>query len=90
MKKYDLCVRMNYTDKNGDTKTTWENIGMMMEKSVSLVSGSSSSIVPLFQASEIFSIASELFSASTMKLCVSVRMIATLNLVMIRTVSEQS
>ena len=31
MKKYDLCVRMNYTDKNGDTKTTWENIGVMME-----------------------------------------------------------
>lgn len=31
MKKYDLCVRMSYTDKNGDTKTTWENVGVMME-----------------------------------------------------------
>ena len=31
MKKYDLCVRMSYTDKNGDTKTSWENIGVMME-----------------------------------------------------------
>ena len=31
MKKYDLCVRMSYTDKNGDNKTSWENVGMMME-----------------------------------------------------------
>ena len=31
MKKYDLCIRMSYTDKNGDTKTSWENIGVMME-----------------------------------------------------------
>ena len=31
MKKYDLCVRMSYTDKNGDTKTSWENVGVMME-----------------------------------------------------------
>ena len=31
MKKYDLCVRMSYTDKNGDNKTSWENVGMMMK-----------------------------------------------------------
>ena len=31
MKKYDLCVRMTYTDKNGYTKTSWENVGVMME-----------------------------------------------------------
>ena len=31
MKKYDLCVKMSYTDKNGDTKTSWENVGVMME-----------------------------------------------------------
>ena len=31
MKKYDLCVRISYTDKNGDTKTSWENVGVMME-----------------------------------------------------------
>ena len=31
MKKYDLCVKMSYTDKNGDNKTSWENVGMMME-----------------------------------------------------------
>ena len=31
MKKFDLCVRMSYTDKNGDNKTSWENVGMMME-----------------------------------------------------------
>ena len=31
MKKYDLCVRMTYTDKNGDTNTSWENVGVMME-----------------------------------------------------------
>ena len=31
MKKYDLCVRMSYTDKNGDNKTSWENVGLMME-----------------------------------------------------------
>lgn len=31
MKKYDLCIRMTYTDKNGDTKTSWENVGVMME-----------------------------------------------------------
>ena len=31
MKKYDLCIRMSYTDKNGDTKTSWENVGVMME-----------------------------------------------------------
>ena len=39
MKKYDLCVRMSYTDKNGDTKTSWENVGMMM------VNGNSSYIL---------------------------------------------
>lgn len=31
MKKYDLCIRMSYTDKNGDTKTSWENVGVMMD-----------------------------------------------------------
>ena len=31
MKKYDLCVKMSYTDKNGDTQTSWENVGVMME-----------------------------------------------------------
>ena len=31
MKKFDLCVRMSYTDKNGDNKTSWENVGVMME-----------------------------------------------------------
>ena len=31
MKKYDLCVRISYTDKNGDNKTSWENVGVMME-----------------------------------------------------------
>ena len=31
MKKYDLCVRMSYTDKNGDNKTSWENVGLMIE-----------------------------------------------------------
>lgn len=31
MKKYDLCVKMSYTDKNGDNKTSWENVGMMIE-----------------------------------------------------------
>ena len=30
MKKFDLCVRMSYTDKNGDNKTSWENVGVMM------------------------------------------------------------
>ena len=31
-KKYDLCVKTGtYTDKNGETKSSWENIGIMIE-----------------------------------------------------------
>ena len=32
MKKYDLCVKCGtYTDRNGNEKVNWENIGVMME-----------------------------------------------------------
>ena len=56
---------------------------LMRTKFVSLWSGLSSSILPLSHASEIISTASELFSASTMNACASVRYMATLNLAMI-------
>ena len=32
MKKYDLCVKSGtYTDRKGQEKVTWENVGVMME-----------------------------------------------------------
>ncbi len=32
MKKYDLCVKTgSYTDKQGNEKISWENIGILME-----------------------------------------------------------
>ena len=32
MKKYDLCVKSGtYTDRNGNEKVNWENVGVMME-----------------------------------------------------------
>lgn len=32
MKKYDLCVKSGtYTDRNGNEKTNWENIGVMVD-----------------------------------------------------------
>lgn len=32
MKKYDLCVKCGtYTDRNGNEKVLWENIGALME-----------------------------------------------------------
>ena len=32
MKKYDLCVKTgSYTDKQGNEKISWENIGVLME-----------------------------------------------------------
>ena len=32
MKKYDLCVKSGtYTDRNGNEKVNWENIGVMVD-----------------------------------------------------------
>ena len=32
MKKYDLCVKSGtYTDRNGNEKVNWENIGVMID-----------------------------------------------------------
>ena len=32
MKKYNLCVKAGtFTDKNGNEKVNWENVGVMME-----------------------------------------------------------
>ncbi len=32
MKKYDLCVKAGtFTDKNGNEKVNWENVGVMIE-----------------------------------------------------------
>ena len=32
MKKYDLCVKSGtYTDRSGNEKVNWENVGVMME-----------------------------------------------------------
>lgn len=34
MKKYDLCVKSGaYTDRNGNEKVNWENVGVMMVNS---------------------------------------------------------
>ena len=38
MKKYDLCVKSGtYTDRNGNEKTNWENIGVMVDDGSSYI-----------------------------------------------------